>query len=44
VHDVVIGVAQPEGGFVAHAWLDFESDGPAVEQYAEIYRLPGRSA
>jgi hypothetical protein len=36
-HDVIIGVARPDDGFAAHAWLDFEN---ASQPYAEVHRLP----
>jgi hypothetical protein len=37
-HDVIIGVARPEAGFTAHAWLDHERDRSLGHE--ELVRLP----
>ncbi len=37
--EIVIGVATPREGFVAHAWIDGEEAG-APEQFTELTRIP----
>ncbi len=41
-HDVLIGVASPEAGFAAHAWVEGWDDDAVIPKYTVIKRLAPR--